>query len=81
MTDAQARRLRALRLCDLYAPEDGVRYRPLWDGVDIFAVERGDRLYLQANVYPFMSITRPYTGWGLAECKEFVRRCECDREN
>lgn len=74
MTDAQARRLRALKLCDLYVPDDGVRYRSLWDGVDIFAVQRGDRLYLQANVYPFQSITRPFTGLGLMDCKDFVRR-------
>lgn len=74
MTDAQDRRLKSLKLCDLYAPEDGIRYRALWDGVDIFAVERGEKLYIQANVYPFRSITRPFTGWGLLDCKEFVRR-------
>lgn len=74
MTDTQAKRLKSLKLCDLYAPHDGVRYRSLWDGVDIFAVERGDKLYIQANIYPFRSITRPFTGWGLRDCKDFVRR-------
>lgn len=74
MTDKQDKRLRALKLCDLYSQADGIRYRELWDGVDIFAVERGDRLVLQANVYPFQCITRPFTGWGLRDCKDFVRR-------
>lgn len=75
MTDKQYKMLSALRLCDLYTQGDGVRYRALWDGVDIFAVERTDgSVYLQANIYPFRSLTRPMTGWGLKDCKDFVRR-------
>ena len=75
MTRQDAMRLAGLRLCDLYTPTDGVRYRSIGDAADIFAVIKPDgRLCLQANVYPFRSITRPFTGWGLQDCKVFVRR-------
>lgn len=64
-----------LQLRDLYTQQEGVRFRSIGDAADIFAVQKPDgRLFLQANVYPFRSITRPFTGWGLRDCKDFVRR-------
>jgi hypothetical protein len=75
MTARESRQLDGLRLCDLYTQRDGVRYRSIGDAADIIAVVKQDgRLFLQANVYPFRCITRPFTGVGLAECKAFVRR-------
>lgn len=75
MTAREIAALKGLRLCDLYTECDGERYRSIGDAADIFAVVRPDgRLYLQANVYPFRCITRPFTGAGLRECKTFVRR-------
>lgn len=75
MTARDRAALNGLRLCDLYTEQDGERYRSIGDAADIFAVIKSDgRLCLQANVYPFRSITRPFTGWGLQDCKVFVRR-------
>lgn len=75
MTARDMGALNGLRLCDLYTERDGEMYRSIGDAADIFAVVKPDgRLFLQANVYPFRSMTRPFTGWGLADCKEFVRR-------
>ena len=75
MTSRDMAALNGLKLCDLYTQRDGERYRSIGDAADIFAVVKPDgRLFLQANVYPFWGITRPFTGWGLRDCKEFVRR-------
>lgn len=75
MTAKAMAALKGLRLCDLYTRACGERYRCIGESADIFAVVKGDgRVVLQANVYPFRSITRPFTGRGLQECKDFVRR-------
>lgn len=75
MTKVDRLRLNALRLCDLYTQQNGVMYRSIGESADIIAVQKPDgKLFLQANVYPFRCITRPFTGLGLAECKDFVRR-------
>ena len=75
LTNREKKILAGLQLCDLYTVDDGVRYRRIGDSADIIAVMRADgKLFLQANVYPFRCITRPFTGWGLEECKDFVRR-------
>ena len=75
MTPADSKRLDALRLCDLHTKGDGVRYRSIGDAADIIAFECADgTVQLRALVYPFHTITRPFTAWGLRECKSFVRR-------
>lgn len=75
MTAKEKQLLFGLQLCDLYTQHDGVRERKLWDGVDIFVVQKpGGAMFLQANVYPFRCTTRPLTQRGLQDCKDFVRR-------
>ena len=75
MTRQDAMRLEGLRLCDLYTPTDGVRYRSIGDAADVVAVVRPDGgIRLQAIVYPFWMLVQPFSRVGLERCKDFVRR-------